>query len=87
MLLLVVLAAGALGMRVRCGDVAPLVVDGAGSVVTVMVPHPVGQIVARTRLVAALRREVEVHISAVQHFVATAVRGIGVEDVSGGVFI
>lgn len=71
----------------RCGDVSALVVDGATGVVAIMVPHPIAQIVVRTGFVAALRREVEVHIGADQHFVAAAVSGIGMEDVAGGVFI
>jgi len=64
MLLVVVLAAPAGGIRWRSGNVSPLVVDDAGVVVTVMVADPVSQIVARTRFVAALRGEVEVHVRA-----------------------
>src|ERR1700679_614725 len=69
------------------GRKASFGIDYARHVVPVTVPHPVGQVVARTGFVAPLRSEVEIHVGSGQHFVSSAVRGIGVEDLTGPILV
>src|SRR5207253_6057324 len=75
--------------RVRSlgGHVPPRRLDRAAGTVPVVVAHPVAQVVARTRLVAALRRHVEIPIDAEKFLAAPTVGRIRVEDVARGVLV
>jgi hypothetical protein len=54
-------------------------IDEARSVITVMVSHPVAEVVVRTLLVPALWRQVEIHVGGIHHFISPPKSGIGVK--------
>src|SRR5216683_6168125 len=66
--------------RAFAGHVAPRRVDQAAGIVSVMMASPVAQVVVRTGLVAALRRDVEEDVGAEKHVAAARVAGICMED-------
>src|SRR5260370_4551306 len=66
--------------RAFAGHVAPGRVDQAAGIVAVMMASRVAQVVVRTGLVAALRRDVEEDVGAEKHVAAARVAGIGMED-------
>jgi len=49
-------------------------------IVSVVVPHPVRQVVIGPVLIAAFGSQVEVHVGAEHFFVSPSITGIGVED-------
>src|SRR5262249_40688228 len=71
------------GARAARHVVAAVALDVAAFVVSVMRPHPVGERVVRTVLVASLRRGVEVGVSAEERLATAAERRVGVKDLSG----
>jgi hypothetical protein len=66
--------------RIRMlGHEAPCRIDEARSLIPVVVPHPVAHAVVGAILVPALRRQVEIHISRVHHFISASKSGIRME--------
>jgi len=65
-------------------DVSSLPIDRTACMVAIVMAHPIGEFAA-AGLVAAFGREVEIHISAYQEFVASPVGRVGVEDTALGI--
>ena len=74
-----------MGLLINFGDV--ILKHASLVAISVMVPHPIAHVVVATGLIAALRREVEIVISADQYVTPAPVTGIGVKDVAGRVFV
>src|SRR5216684_7474388 len=66
--------------RTFAGHVAPRRIDEAAGGISVVMASPVAQVVVRTGLVAALRRDVEEDVGAEKHVAAARVARIGMED-------
>src|SRR5229473_1578646 len=67
-------------VRAFGGHVAPRRIDEAAGGISVVMASPVAQVVVRTGLVAALRRDVEEDVGAEKHVAAARVAGICMED-------
>src|SRR5580704_9310899 len=62
-------------------------IDETASAILVVVAYPVPHREVRPGLVAALRRDVEIHVRAEHFLVPAAVTGVGMEDVAVRVFV
>src|SRR5271154_690193 len=74
-------------LRRLCGHKPSFSIDGSRRLIPVMMPHPIGQVVAGAGFVASLGREVEVHVGGDNHFVSAPVGGIGVKYLAGLVLV
>src|SRR5580700_169127 len=68
-------------------DIAARPIDKAASTIFVVMPNPVSESEVRPGLVASLRCDVEIHIRAQHFLVATAITGVGMEDVAVCIFV